>query len=280
MKNILALILVLLLTLTLGCGKGTVETQAGQQTGDPDQPASTAAGAEAETGVIRHLPSFPVDIMPLYEAVDVISCQFSVRHSTNYVIGKDFHYISFESDADRDEISEYYRELLDEIDEEWSIDEYSFDGYIDGRRVSIGIPDWEYDNSLGVPVTISIGEDPSHYADYNRYYDTYPDDLIEIYAADTDPEYQYTEYYRSQYVRYFTTYFTHADPENVLDFFRETYGDKDNFTETEDEYAVRFHWNDGDYRCTVNYQLQASFMGNGVGFTVDKDLDLDEWEMR
>ncbi len=276
MKNILAPVLILLLTLTLGCGTETVATPTGQQSGDADQPAS----AEAETGVIRHLPSFPVDIMPLYEAVDVISCQFSVRHSPNYVIGKDFYSISFESGADREEVSGYYRELLDEIDEEWSIDEYSFDGYIEGRRVSVNLPDWKHESSLGTSVTISMGEDPDHYADYNRYYDTYPEDLIEVYAADTDPEYQYTEYYRSQYVRYFTTYFTFADPEEVLDFFRDTYGEKNDFTEIEDEYSVRFVWNDGDYRCTVNYQLQASYMGNGVGFTVDKDLDLDEWDMR
>ena len=272
MKRVLISVLVLLLIVVVGCSDGTLEIPVGRQNGD----SNLASPSETEAGTIRYLASFPVDVLPLFEVTNVISSQFSVRHSLNYVIGKDYYHISFESAADRDAISEYYRELLDEIDVESSFDDYTFAGYIDQRRVSVSIYDWEYEHSLGVPVQISIGEHPERYADHNRYYDTYPDDLIEIYEANTEPEYQYTEDYTSNYVRYFTSYFTQAGQDDVLDFYRNMYSDKENFSETEDEYAIRMRWNDGVYRCTMQFQTQESFLGNGVAFTVDRDLEIND----
>jgi len=269
MKRTFLLCFLLVVLLVSGCSKEVVEEGPKGGTGDSPKPPVS----EGFTGIVQYLPSVPVDVVPLYQVANVSSCEFSVRDALNYVIGKDFFRISFEADATREDISRYYQDLLEEMDEEWSQDQYSFEGYIDGRRISVSIADWQYPEGIGYPVSIMIGEHPDRYDSKNRYFDSHPEGVVVIYENSTTPHYQYTENYRSRYVRYYTSFFSAADQEEVLDFYRNLYQDKESFTETEDDFAIRMKWQEGDYHCSFQYQKSAAHLiGHGIGFTIDKDL--------
>jgi hypothetical protein len=264
MKKNLIIGLFLMFVLLVGCSKATDQQH---DNGDVEPIVNS------KQGVIRHIPSFPTEVVPLYQVTNVNGSEYSVREDYNYVIGKDFYFIEFESSATREEISVFYKDLMDEVDTQSSLSDFSFEGYVDDRRISVIIMDWTYQESFGVVVAISVGEHPSKYAEFNRYFESLPDGMVEVHENASKPHYFYSESYRSHYVRYMISFFTFADQEEFLDIYRTEHQSKQEFVEEEDDFAIRFKWVDDGYRITFSYQKTPSYLGNGVGLTLDKDLD-------
>lgn len=234
------IILALLLILTLsGCG---------------DKASSSSSLNESESKVeIKLLKDFPKDFMPLFEAIRVNDCQYEVKENANWVFGKDLYMVEFESKASMDELVDYYRDLLDSVDEEASYDEYSFEGLIGEQRVGIDITDEGLLDALGTTVRISFGVPKAEYSNENKYFTEYPKDLIEQVFINTAVRYKYLEDYYYDLKEYSISYQTIEKPEVILEHFNNNYGKKDKFKAEEDQYGTTFSWVDGEYNCSVRY---------------------------
>ena len=217
-----------------------------------------------------YLDGYPDDVVPLLRPVFVDSNRFSVRDDLNYVIGKDLYSIYFESAADMDELSEYYRELMDDLDEESSYSDYVFEGQIQGRRVNVMISELGRDNALGTAISLSVGMPRDEYVDENPYFADYPEGIIEVFGFYKLQEYTYSEDYSYNYARYATIYQTQEEAEDITTFYREKYKDMPGFTETQENNGTVFNWEDDSYRCMVRYDANPNIQF--LQLLVDKDL--------
>ena len=258
MKGI-KLITVLLLVFVVGCSSNNNANPNPNNNNNQDS---------NEEYVIKTLEKYPIELLPLYEVIRVNSNDYHVREDKGFIIGKDLYAINFESSADIDEIAEYYRELVDEIDPDMDYDTYNFSGIIDNRRINFFIQEGYADNAVGNDVTMSIGADPSEYADTNMYFNTYPQ-LIEVFGYDNSIEYTYTENYTFDYVRYVTSYFTKLSKDEVFDHYRELYKDKENFTEQQStETTYTMYWYDQGYLVQVYFNDYSE--NKGMSISVEK----------
>lgn len=209
---------------------------------------------ESESKVeIKLLKDFPQDFMPLFEAIRVNDCQYEVKENANWVFGKDMYMVEFESKASKDELVDYYRDLLDSVDEEASYDEYSFEGLIGEQRVGIDITEEGFLDALGTTVRISFGVPKSEYSNENKYFTEYPKDLIEQVFINTAVRYKYLEdYYNSDKI-YTVSYQTIEKSEVIIEHFNSKYGSKDEFKSIKDQYGTTLSWVDGEYNCSVRY---------------------------
>ncbi len=246
-------ILVVCLCLVLVCGCSGNNTP--EQNEDPD---------------LVYLAGYPDEIVPLLKPVIIDSNRFSVRDDLNYVIGKDLYNISYESAADADELSEFYRELMDDLDEESSYNEYIFEGVVQGRRLNVMISEQGRDNAQGTTVSLSVGMPPAEYVDENPYFADYPKDIIEVFGFYKLQEYTYSEDYFYSYARYATIYQTREEPDAVRSFYREKYQDKPGFEETQNDNLTVFSWDEEPYRCSVRYDAHPNIQF--LSLLVDKDL--------
>lgn len=219
-----------------------------------DKGSANKAGNETEAKVeIKLLKDFPKDFMPLYKAVRVNSCEYEVKEEANWVFGKDMYVVEFESKASKDELVDYYKDLLDSVDEEASYDEYSFEGLIGEQRVSINISEEGFLDALGTSVRISFGVPKVEYSNENKYFTEYPKDLIEQVFVNTAVRYKYLEDYYYDLKQYSVAYQTIENPVVVVDYYNSKYGSKDKFKAVKDQYGTTFTWVDGEYSCYVRY---------------------------
>ncbi len=202
---------------------------------------------------IKLLSGFPKDFMPLHEALRVNNCEYEVKEEANWVFGKDMYILEFESKATKDELAVYYKDLLDSVDEEASFDDFSFEGLIGEQRVSVNITDEGLLDALGTTVRISFGVPKSEYSNENKYFNDYPNNLIEQAFVNTAVRYKYLENYYYDLKQYSVAYQTIEKPEVVVDYYNGKYGDKEKFKAVKDQYGTTFTWIDGDYKCYVRY---------------------------
>jgi hypothetical protein len=214
----------------------------------------SANKAENEAKVeIKLLKDFPKDFMPLYEVLRVNNNQYEVKEEANWVFGKDMYVVEFESKASKAELVDYYKDLLDSVDEKASFDENSFEGLIGEQRISISISDEGFLDALGTTVRISFGVPKAEYSNENKYFTEYPKDLIEQTFVNAAIRYKYLEDYYYDLKQYSVAYQTIEKPEVVVDHFNAKYGGKDKFKAVKDQYGTTFTWIDGEYSCYVRY---------------------------
>ncbi len=234
------------------------------------QSGGTENEVEDPSEDLVYLSGYPDDEVPLLKPVFIDSCSFSVRDDLNYVIGKDLYSISFESEADMDELSEYYLELMDELDEDMYYDEYSFSGWIQGRKVNVSISDQARDNALGTPVNLSVGMLVDEYVDENPYFENYSEDLIEVFGFYKLQEYTYRESYLYNESRYATIYETREEADDILAFYRDNYSSKSAFKETTSGNTIVFSWEEDGYELSVRYDPYPNIQF--LQLLADKDL--------
>jgi|SRR5690554_5853786 len=241
--------LLALVFLIVACSKGT--TTPPENEGNNDNPD------ESET-IIQTLEDYPIDLLPLFEVVRVNSNSYTVREDLGYIIGKDLYSIDFESEADLDEISEFYQEYVDEIIADSFYDDYTFSGLIDGRQANFFIGENQSDNAVGNQVTISFGADPSDYSDENKYFEDYPN-LIDAIEIGHTWYYEYTENYTYDYVRYVIGYFTEIEKEEALTYYRDKYKDEEGFSETASgEMSTMITFSKDGYNMTMYFTEYSS----------------------
>ncbi|KAF0091758.1 MAG: hypothetical protein FD141_1547 [Fusobacteria bacterium] len=207
---------------------------------------------------IKVLSGFPLDFMPLFEVLRVNNCSYEVKEEANWVFGKDMYLAEFESKASKEELSVYYKDLLDSVDEEASFDEYSFEGLIGEQRVSVNITDEGFQDALGTTVNISFGVPKNKFAKDNKYFGEYPNDLIDQAFVNSAFRYKYLEdnYYKLK--QYSIAYQTIEAPEVVVAHYNNLYSGKDKFKTEKDQYGTTFTWVDGEYKCYVRYTDSVS----------------------
>ncbi len=249
-----------LMFLVMGCSKGTSDLpKNGGNTNDPDN-------SEYNT---KTLEDFPIDVLPLYKVIRVNSNSYTVREDLGYIIGKDLYAIDFESEADLDEISEFYQEHVDEIIADSFYNDYTFSGLIDGRRANFFISENQSDNAVGNQVTISFGADPSEYSDENKYFDTYPD-LVDAIGMGRTWYYEYTENYTYESIRYVIGYFTDIKKEEALTYYRDKYGEEENFSETTSgDMSTMMAWTKDGYNVTM-YFTEYSNNDQSISVSTEK----------
>lgn len=219
---------------------------------------------------IKLLKDFPKDFMPLYEVIRVNDCQYEVKEEANWVFGKDIYEVEFESKASKDKLVDYYKDILDTVDEEASYDEYSFEGLIGEQRVSINITDEGYLDALGTTVRIGFGVPKAEYSNENKYFTDYPKELIEQVFINTAVRYRYLEDYYYDLKLYTVSYQTIEKPEVIVEHFNSKYGLKDKFKSIKDQYGTTFSWVDGEYNCSVRYSDSTGI--DSLTLTVQKSL--------
>ena len=217
-----------------------------------------------------YLSGYPDDAVPLFQSVRIDNCRFTVREDLNYAIGKDFYSLSYESAADPADISTYYRNLLDEVDEDGSNSDFIIEGFREGHRVSVMIGEQRRDGAWGIPVALLVGKPMEQYVNENPYFADYPEDIIEAYGFFRLQEYTYTEDYIYGYARYATVYQTREEAEAVSGFYRELYRDMPEFDESRENDVTVFVWEDGLYRCMVRYDAYPNIQF--IQLLVDRDL--------
>ncbi len=221
-------------------------------------------------GEIKVLSDYPKDFMPLYKALRVNNCTYEVKQDTNYVFGKDIYIVDFESSASKDELVDYYKKLLDSVDEEDSYDEYDFEGSIGEQRVNIAISDEGFLDALGTSVYIAFGVPKSEYAAENKYFTDYPKDVIDQAFADSVPIYDYREDYYYNLIRYSTGYVTTEQIATIVAHYHDLYSSKEGYQEVKDEYGTDFSWTDGEYKCSV--RLSDSAGTDMLLLTIEKNM--------
>jgi len=245
----LLLFLILLLFSLNACTQNDISSS---EASSIEAQTSTKAG-ETATLTISTLSYYPSDFMPLLQPIRVENCQYSVRDEFNYVIGKDFYTINYESSATMDALSEHYKKIITELDEEWSTDEYSFEGNVGPQRIMVRIFDSGSDQAQGVSVSVMFGVSPEDYSDKNIYFEDYPVDLIDFSFLSHQLDYKYTEDYVYNFASYVTSYVTTEESETVISHYRLLYSGATDYSESVDDYGITFKWKSGDYDCSVRY---------------------------
>lgn len=202
---------------------------------------------------IKVLSEFPKDFMPLFKVLRVNSCSYEVKEEANWVLGKDIYMVEFESEASKEELVAYYKDLLDSVDEEASFDEYTFEGLIGEQRVSVSITDEGVIDALGTIVNISFGVPKAEYAKENKYFGDYPNELIDQAFVDTAMRYRYLEDYYYKLQQYTVAYQTIEVPEVVVAHYNGLYSKKADYKEVKDQFGTTFTWTEGEYKCYVKY---------------------------
>lgn len=222
--------------------------------------ACSEGGAEKEENKtdevkveIKVLSEFPKDFMPLFEVQRVNNCSYEVKEEANWVLGKDIYMVEFESEASKDELAAYYKDLLDSVDEEASFNEYIFEGLIGEQRVSFNITDEGFLDALGTTMYISFGVPKDEYARDNKYFGNYPNDLIDQSFVHTAVRYKYLEDYYYKLQQYSVSYQTIEAPEVVVAHYNGLYSNKADYKEVKDQYGTTFTWVEGEYKCYVRY---------------------------
>lgn len=249
-----------LLFLIVGCSNST--------TNQPDNNGGDNDPDDSEY-VVETLEDFPIDILPLYKAIRVNSNSYTVREDLGYIIGKDLYSIDFESEADLDEISEFYQDHVDEIIADSFYDDYQFSGLIDGRHANFFISENQADNAVGNQVIISFAVDPSDYSDENKYFDTYPD-LVDAIGMGRTWYYEYTENYTYESTRYVIGYFTDIEKEEALTYYRDKYGAEENFSEmASGDMSTMMIWVKDAYNITM-YFTEYSNNDQSISVSTEK----------
>lgn len=264
MKAVRLIIFLLLIVLVASCTKGNANPPNNGNSNDPDD----------NEYIIKTLEGFPIDILPLYKVIRVNSNGYTVREDKNYTIGKDLYTIDFESEADLDEISEFYQDHVDEIIEDSFYDDYTFSALIDGKQANFFISKNESDRAVGNQVTISIGVDPSDYSDQNKYFDEYPD-LIDAIEMGHTWYYAYTENYTDNSIRYVIGYFTDIKKEEALSYYRDKYGNEAGFDEMPSgDMSTMMIWNKNGYNM-IMYFTEYTNGSQSISVSTEKELKTD-----
>lgn len=213
----------------------------------------TESKSAAPAVEVKVLSGYPMDFMPLFNVLQVNSNAYAVREDVNFVIGKDIYTIEFQSSAAPEEISKYYKGLMDSVDAAASFSDLEFEGLIGEQRLGVNISDQTYDNAPGYEVWLTFGVPKEDYAKTNHYFSTYPKDMVKEFGYASSKENTYLENYLDNQVDFGTFYITQEAPDKVLNFYRENYSTATDFKETEDDTITRFTWQDGDFQCAVTY---------------------------
>lgn len=253
------LIIALIMTMTLtmvACKNTSTNTNANNTNANTEDPTKNSNTPTTENQIIANptvLEGYPLDLVPLYQVTKVKDSYYSVRDNLDYVAGKDIYVTSFESAASKDDISKYYTELFDDIDEASSTDPYSLEGEKGGRHLMVMIFDPSTQDEKGNGVIITIGAEPKDYVEYNPYLTNSSITRVKTEFVDVIKDTTYMEYYIDRMNRYVISYNTTADPNEITTFYRELYKNATNFTETTDATYTYFQWKDGELNCRVSY---------------------------
>lgn len=232
-KIALMICLVAMLAFVTGCSDdGTNATQ---------PPAE-----EQVTGGVELLSGYPKDVLPLYKARYVERIIFNVRAEANWVFGKDIYIVSYNSDADIEDIIQYYEGLLTEKNEEYSNDEM-LQGMIGEHPVGVMLYETEDGSSQ---VSLTIGSKPSEYVTENPYFVNYPADLVEPFgrAAFSEQGYEVRDYSGMEEV-YTESYVTNVTEEAFKEFYSGKYSGAENLVENDHEYGLEYQWTSQGYNC-------------------------------
>jgi len=230
---------------------------------------SASAPQEQVTGGVELLSGYPEDILPLYNSVKVESSAFTVREAANWVYGKDIYTVDFYSNASLEEVSDYYRGLMDEIDEEYSAPD-SIDGKIGAHPVGVLLQE---DGSGSTSVHLILGLDPADYVSENPYFSDYPRDLIEPFGRERFSESTYeTRDLSGPEVIYRETYVTNTTEEEFKNFYSEKYSGAENLYEQDDDYGLSYQWDSRGYTCVVSISAYSGGGDQWVTAVVSKKL--------
>lgn len=253
-KNILGIYLLILL-LTLGACSG-----GGSASGAPSEPV---------TGGVELLSGYPKDILPLYNSLKVERTAFSVRENANWVFGKDIYSVTYYSGASLNAVYDYYWELMDETDEE-----YSGPDMIQGRIGAHPVGVTVYDNGSGMTtVDLVIGQDPADYVSENPYFADYPGDLVEPFGRE--------RFFQSSYevrdisgpeVIYTESYVTNTTEEKFKEFYSEKYSGAEHFYEDDHDYGLSYQWDSRGYVCRASISAYDGGGDQWVTIIVSKNL--------
>lgn len=189
----------------------------------------------------------------LYEKTAFLSIEFAVRNSTSYSAGKDLYNITYISAAEEDDIYNKYIDYIDVIDEEFSNEHYrQIEGSVNELPIFLSVSkdnEESGESKKGTVVRLRISEYPDKFEDTNRYFDGYPD-IVEIYKEIYAVPYHYELSYLESYVDNTKTYSissaTDAELSEFVAFYKDNYGDKDNYETEEDEYSIVMSWVDSE----------------------------------
>ncbi|MBN1376001.1 MAG: hypothetical protein JXA01_07590, partial [Dehalococcoidia bacterium] len=181
------------------------------------------------------LEGYPEDIWPLYESVGIESCTLDVQYPAYNNFFNDYtvnYSVVYKSEAERDDIVEYYLSLLPEPQESgW----YDAIGILEGYEVSVRVDDGR--SPADVYIAVTPPDNPPITS--NPLLEDFPRELFplyelneiwaEIFNVNSNPPsgQQFAEFY-----------FSHSGTRNeALEFYRDLFGDAEGYEEaTVDEW--------------------------------------------
>lgn len=230
---------------------------------------ASEAVSEPMTGGVELLSGYPKDILPLYNSIKVEITAFSVRADSNWVFGKDIYTVSYYSSAAVDEVHDYYWELMDEIDED-----YSGPDMIQGRIGSHPVGVTVYDNgSSTTTVDLIVGQDPADYVTENPYFTDYPGDLVEPFGRERffESSYEVRDISGPEII-YTESYVTNTTEEKFKEFYSEKYSGAEHFYEDDHDYGLTYQWDSRGYVCRASISAYDGGGDQWVTTIVSKPL--------
>ncbi len=242
----------------------------GKDAGSQQEPTATAGEGEstgdtseltsADTWEVTLLDGYPEDVVPLYKSTMLDLVYYSVRNDPQWaaVEGglRNTYHVVYHTDADIAEVREYYKGLMDTIDEESTVGDIVV-GTIGKYDVWINTGEQESYNIVYMSVDLPRAE----VTEVNPFLADYPADLVEVPACfDFFEDMYYRVTYEDNDMKY-TKHFdvvdldgdgkVDLDTEGCYSYFEERYADKEEFAIDRDAHMVT--WVDGKYRVTVAF---------------------------
>ncbi len=224
---------------------------------------------EPMTGGVELLSGYPEDILPLFNSAKIESTAFSIRQDANWVFGKDIYTVSYYSSASLDAVYDYYWNLMDEIDEE-----YSGSDMIQGRIGAHPVGVTLYDDGSGhSSVSLIIGQDPADYVKDNPYFIDYPRDLVEPFGRERffESTYEVRDFSRPEVI-YTETFVTNTTEEEFKEFYSSKYSGAEHFYEDDHDYGLSYQWDSRGYQCRASISAYDGGGDQWVSIIISKYL--------
>jgi hypothetical protein len=259
--RIATLLMLVALTMAAALLPGCSSKSGDAASGTAGQGAAATAGKTADAEwTVTLLDGYPEDEVPLYKSNLLDTAYYSVRNDPQWaaVDGglRNIHHIVYQTDVDIAEVRDYYRDLMDTVDEERTMGD-QVEGTIGKYTVFVNTSEQGSYNAVYVTVDLPKTE----VTETNPFYADYPEGLVE-----TPESFVFFEemFYRTIYRKTDMSYTRHFDiadldgdtrPDLEGDaryaYFEERYGTKDEFVANRDSGTIT--WRDGEYVVTVAY---------------------------
>lgn len=254
--SLVAVVLVTVLTVA-GCSAGgepgstQAETSA---TASPDARAVLPVGNEIDAYYAQFegylLDDFPGDVVPLIDSLAIDTCIYSVRNDPQWVVVegglRNFYHVVYYSSATPEDVLDRYANLMEGIDAE-----KSFEGAVAGTMgpydVFVNTSPAEKDTVVYLTVDLPRSE----VSETNPFFTGYPAGLLELDPGFERFEHKYqvdsVDEGRFSYLEFYDMDITE---EAFYAYYRERYGDRDDFTTAENGHVS---WTDQGYLITLTY---------------------------